>query len=924
VTRKLAKFRTARGLLSAASMRNYLVLALVAATSCTAKPAPASDPDPATGIRNPLPKQEASAPSRVDSLIARIRTLSHGAIVEPNADLPDAKHIDSPKLESKDGKAIVEFPLAHTSVMADVSGNIARVEVTQLYQNPTAQRLEAVYQFPLPENAAVTDMMFRIGRRVVISEVKKRDEARATYDRAKAEGHTAALTEQERPNLFTQSVANIPPGESVEVVIRYVHEVKFDSGRYQFHFPTTIGPRYNPSHGITDAARVSPPVVAPGVQSAHDIDIVVALGPDDAFADVASKSHRLMTAVDGGKRLVTLGDGDHLPNKDFILAWRPAGKEPEARVLTAREHGDDYLMLFVQPPADVAPEMVRAKEMVFLVDRSGSMYGQPLDTAKKVITRAIEKMGPDDTFQLLAFDSTVDSMSPTSLHNTPENVAAAERWLGSLQGGGGTEMLAGIRAALDRPYDAKRLRMVVFCTDGFIGNEKEIIDYISTMRGQSRVFGFGIGSSVNRYLVEGVARAGRGAAEIVRTDEPIDDAVARLYARLDRPVLTDVTVRFSGVDVSELEPQRLPDLFAGQPLVVVGKYRGHGPATVELSGKLGAKPYLRTIPVSLAQQPGDAVLGTLWARRRIENLSDASEYRGPSDATRDQIVKLALQFKLITQYTSFVAVEKQLKVDTNVPLAQMLVPNELPEGVSYKGIFAEEVAQANAEVTPARVKPGDPEIRVSAPAQASVHVTLPWAARPVRAVWDAPAHEHVARFLVPAGWPDGAWTATVRIEHDGVREERTAEIHVDTRAAAVAVVSAPTTVRAGEAVQLAFKPGLPVSTLVDGIVHSDGAMLKSAMDVKDIYVRAPWGEIARAHMDGPIGIYRATLHVPRLQARGQAELEVVACDTAGNVSRRPLVVDVAASSPAAYAGGLLLLIAAFGRLFARRREEARK
>src|SRR5947208_13443493 len=267
-------------------MRNYLVLALVAVTGCQNTNAAQSAPTAATP-RSTATSREAFSPSRVDQLIARVKELGDDRPVEPNDLIADAKHDGAPRLAAEqDGKTTIEFPLAHTSVLADVTGNIARVEVTQLYQNPTAQRLEAIYQFPLPENAAVTDMMFRIGKRVVISEVKKRDEARQTYERAKAEGHTAALTEQERPNLFTQSVANIPPGESVEVVIRYVHEVKFDDGRYQFHFPTTIGPRYNPSHGMTDAARVSPPVVAPGGKSAHDIDIVVALAPADAFADV--------------------------------------------------------------------------------------------------------------------------------------------------------------------------------------------------------------------------------------------------------------------------------------------------------------------------------------------------------------------------------------------------------------------------------------------------------------------------------------------------------------------------------------------------------------------------------------------------------------------------------------------------------------
>ena len=901
-------------------MRNLACLVLVPFVfSCQSKPPAAAIAAPGEALPEAATPGATTppAPSRVERLIARVHQLADRRAVDPDARVPDVQRArDAPALHAKadDGKTVIEFPLARTSVLATVTGDVARVEVTQLYRNPTQQRLEAVYQFPLPQNAAVTDMMFRIGRRVVLSEVKKRAEARATYERAKAEGHTAALTEQERPNLFTQSVANIPPGESVEVVLRYVHEVPFADGRYQFVFPTTIGPRYIPA-GVADAARIKPPVVAPGVRSANTLSLVVQLGPAAAFRDVAAKSHRILTAVDGGARLVTLADDDRLPNKDFILSWRPAGVEPDARVVTEHDHGDDYLMLFVQPPVDVAPAMVRPKELVFLIDKSGSMEGAPLDTARKLIVEALHEMGPRDTFQLIAFDSSTQWMSPTALPSTSDNIAAAERWLGSLQGGGGTEMMAGISAALDQPADPERLRMVVFCTDGFIGNEREIIEHIAKTRGRSRVFGFGIGSSVNRYLIEGVARAGRGAAEVVRQDEPVDQAVARLYRRLDRPVLTDVALKFDGVEVRDAMPSRLPDLFAGQPLVVVGRYRATGgPASVELTGLLGTRPFSRRLPIAVgAPATRDAVLGTLWARRRIAELDD---YREDGASTEDQaeIVNLALKFKLVTAYTSFVAVEKQLKVDTRVPLAELLVPNELPEGVSYHGIFGDGLSEA--EVTPARVKPGDPEIRVQAPAGARVLVALPWSRRPLRAVWDAPAREFVARFLVPAGWPDGSWTARVTVAHRGVREERTVELHVDTRAAAIAVVSSPAAVHPGEAMTLALKPALPLATIRDADVGGApgglGAALKSAMDVKEVLVRAPWGEVARARLDGPFGIYRATLHVPRDVARGQAELEVVAADTAGNVSRRALVVDVQSPSPVAYGLGALLLLALGG------------
>lgn len=861
-------------------------------------------------------------PTPAQKLAQHLSSLPH-EVLDPKPRLPAPPSSEAPRLSARDGDATIDFALAHTSVVARVTGNIARVEVTQRYQNPSNKRLEAVYAFPLPENAAVTDMMFRIGNRVVASEVRKKNEARAVYEQAKQEGHTAALTVEERPNIFTQSVANIPPGESVEVLIRYVHEVKFDDGRYQFHFPTTIGPRYSPA-SVRDVKRISPPIVAPGLHSQNRLDMVVQLHPAAAFADIASASHRVMSGVDdaAGDRLIAL-TGDELPNQDFLLSYRPAQKEPDARIVTARDHGEDYLMLFVQPPADVAPAMVRPKEMVFLVDKSGSMMGAPIDTAKRVIATALAKMGPRDTFQLIAFDSSTESMSPVALPSTPENVAAATRWLQGLSGGGGTEMMAGISAALDLPSDPERLRMVVFCTDGYIGNEKEIIDHIATSRGSARVFGFGIGSSVNRYLIEGVARAGRGAAEIVRADEPVDAAVARLYKRLDRPVLTDVNLAFDGLEARALEPSRLPDLFAGQPLVVVGKYRATKPnATVTLTGKLGTRPFTRTLPVTLAAEGHVPILGTLWARRRIEELSDGNPNGNAADA-EGEIVALALKFKLITAFTSFVAVARQLKVDTNVPLVELMVPGELPEGMSYKGIFGDAPLgeiDTQAEITPARIKPGDPELRVRAPSTAQVRVQLPWARRPLRAMWDAPSGEFVARFLVPAGWPDGSFDARVSIELGrGAVEERTVELHVDTQPAAIAVVSLPEHAQPGAPMTLTLKPALPLSTLVAAVAAERagglGDALRSATDVKDVLVRAPWGEVARGKMEGALGLYTVTLHPPRTVAAGRVQLELAASDTAGNVSRRVVSVTLESAGQRSFAGatlGLLLCLLSCG------------
>jgi Ca-activated chloride channel family protein len=852
------------------------------------------------------------------------------------------------------GAAPLELPLAHTSVHAQVAGNVARVEVTQLYQNPSRVRLEAIYAFPLPENAAVTDMMFRIGKRVVLSQVKRRGEARKTYEAAKTAGHTAALTEEERPNLFTQSVANIPPGESVEVVLRYVHEIPLADGRYRYHFPTTIGPRYIPGGPTTthlknvdpppgeptsagagrwspdtarvpDASRVTPPVLPPGLRSAADVDITVELKPAAAFDDVAAVSHRIATGTADGSQVVTLAADDRIPNKDFVLSWRPAGSQPEARLLTDHERGDDYFMLFVQPPAQVAPAQIRPREMVFLIDKSGSMSGAPLATAARLVTQALAGMGPDDTFQLIAFDSATTAMTPQALPNTPTNRRAGAAWMSSLTGSGGTEMLAGIRTALRTPADPRRLRMVIFLTDGFIGNEAEIIQAVADERNRARVFGFGIGTSVNRYLIEGVSRAGRGASDYVeRFDDSAEAAAARLYRHIDRPVLTDLKAIFEGIDVRELEPTQLPDLFAGEPLVVVGKA---GAITREarliLTGRLGDQPFRRvvTLPAPGPHAARDLpVLGTLWARRRVAELSD---YR-PGGASADEqaeIVALALKWKLVTQFTSFVAVERTLSVDTRLPLAEVLVPNELPEGVSYEDIFGASGA-SEVEMTPVRVKPGDPELRIRTGASArAARLTLPFLPAPVEAVRDG--RDFVARFLVPPATPDGSYDGQVTIVHAGGRvETQSVAVRVDTTAAALAVVSQPPWVVSGQAFDVAFKPALPVGVVQQAIASRPpggvAAALKSAIDVKDVLVRAPWGEIVRAEMQGPLGSYRATLHAPAALAPGNAQLEVVASDTAGNVSRRMLDLTVtrAAQTPAptgsyvvmGWAAGLALVL----------------
>jgi Ca-activated chloride channel family protein len=905
----------ARPLLITLALAQILTLAACRAETA---PADATPTDHAAPAIRPSPTA-ASGKVKLTAAPAASAPIWKAVAARPELPEPRVAHpaAGARLVGRENGKDLLAFPLTHTRVAARVVGNVARVEVTQRFANPSEARLEAVYAFPLPANAAVTDMLFRVGSRVVLSEVHRRDEARATYEAARRAGRTAALTEQERPNLFTQSVANVPPGEAVDVVIRYVHEVPLEDGRYQFVLPTTIGPRYVPgapaghdgpgfspdTDEVPDGSRVTPPVVPPGARSTHEIAVLVSIFPGEAAADVGARSHRIVTGLDGsGARLVALAEDDRVPDKDLVLSWRPASPLPEAHALVERERGEDFLALVAEPPASPANALVRPRELVFLLDKSGSMSGRPIEIAKEVILRSLRTLREDDTFRLVAFDGSAEAMADTALPGTPDNVTRAERWLAGLQGGGGTEMLSGIRAVLTAPSDPARLRLVVFCTDGFIGNEAAVIETVERLRREARVFAFGIGSSVNRYLVEGVARAGRGYAEVVGPRDPLEEAVARLFARLDRPVLTDLEVAFEGGEVRDLAPARLPDLFAGQPLVAVGRLAGPAPHHVVLRGRTGAGPWERRIAIARGAGSGDAnpVAGTLWARRRVDDLLSRSP-AAPSRTEVDEVVALALRFKLLTPFTSFVAVERELLADPGLELARVVVPNALPEGVSHESIFG----PGEAKVLPARVKPGDPELWVAAPHGArSVRVKLPF-----DHIWRDAAREgnvHVVRFLVPPGVPDGSYDAQIAIAlEDGRMERRSATIRVDTTPAAVAVVDAPTSVEPGETLSLGFKPALPLGR-VPGLAFRPGGLgpaLKGAMELREILVRAPWGEIARARMEGPLGVWHAELHVPSDAARGMASIEVVASDAAGNVSRRAVEVGVGVPPVTAAVGG---------------------
>jgi Ca-activated chloride channel family protein len=611
-----------------------------------------------------------------------------------------------------EGRPTQLLPLKHTDVIIEVSGFLARARVTQLFENSFPDKIEAVYTFPLPQRAAVDDMTLTVGDRVVKAKIKKREDARAIYDTARAKGHVAGLLDQERPNIFTQSVANIMPGEKVTVTISYVETLKYEDGSYELAFPMVVGPRYIPGQPgatsdqppvklgggwaydtdqVPDASRITPPVAKPGTRAGHDISLEVQLDAGLAIESIHSRTHDVTIDRPAPDRaVVRLKNQTTIPNKDFILRYHVAGKKIGDAVLTHRNGHDGFFTLILQPPDRVAPAEVTPKELIFVLDTSGSMSGFPIEKAKETMNLALEGLNPHDTFNLITFSGDTHILFSEPVPATAENLRKAQAFLRSRSGGGGTEMMKAIRAALDPSDSQTHVRIVCFMTDGYVGNDMAIIAEVQR-HPNARVFSFGIGSSVNRFLLDQMAEHGRGEVEYVSLNDDGSAAARRFHERVRNPLLTDISVEWGGLRVTEVYPQRIQDLFSARPVVLTGRYIHPGKGTVILRGKLAGRPVTRELRVELPeQQPRHNVLAALWARTRIEDLM-ARDYSGiqqgtPKAEVRLAITQLGLDYRLLTQYTSFVAVEEMTLTEGGQP-RRIDVPVEVPEGVSYEGIF---------------------------------------------------------------------------------------------------------------------------------------------------------------------------------------------------------------------------------------------
>jgi Ca-activated chloride channel family protein len=589
----------------------------------------------------------------------------------------------------------VPLPLRHTDVSARIDAYISTVNVRQQFHNPFDTKIEAVYMFPLPEKSAVSEFLMIIGERKIRGILREKEEAEAIYNQARAQGYQASLLVQHRPNIFEQKVANIEPGNSIDVDIKYFHTLAYNDGWYSFVFPTVVGPRYNPP-GSTDPIAPVPrgetsqapngvtvPYLRPDERSGHDISISVDIDAGVTIEELKSTHQIKATQPTDSTAEVQLAAQSTIPNRDFVLDFRVAGDTVKSNLMTYQDpqSGQGYFTMMLYPPTGHASFARQPMEMVFVLDCSGSMNGRPLTQAKNAVSVALDHLQEGDTFQIIRFSENSTQLGTHPLPATRENIRKARDYLARLNGTGGTQMIEGVKAALDFPHDESRLRFVSFMTDGYIGNELEIIGAVHDRIGAARIFSFGVGSSVNRYLLERMAKEGRGAVAYLGPQDSAKDIMANFFGRISHPALTDLEINWGGMAVSDVYPAKIPDMFVGRAVIVTGKYLG-GANDVSVSGYRGANRH--EMMVNAADEGEKAQVSRIWARLRIADLADRQAWQqDPHGELENSIRTTALEYQLMSDYTSFVAVDtsQQTDGDHGVTVRQA-VP--VPDGVRYE------------------------------------------------------------------------------------------------------------------------------------------------------------------------------------------------------------------------------------------------
>ncbi len=636
-----------------------------------------------------------------------------------------------------DGASFVAAPLVNTDVEIKVSGLVARATVRQKFKNLGQEWVEGIYVFPLPENSAVDRMRLRVGERLIEGRIEERQQAQRTYQQARNEGRRAGLIEQERPNIFTTSLANIGPGEEIAVEIEYQEDLRYDQGNFNLRFPLVVGPRYIPGDPVVasargcalptnqapDADRITPPVRKPHEGKGNPVTFAVEIDAGIKLAMIESVSHPIVTTVaPNGRVLVKLRDPEVPADRDFVLTWRPElGKEPRAGLFVEERSGARHLLLMLMPPDPRTAEDTKrmARQTVFVFDTSGSMAGASIVQAKAALKLAIDRLQPHDSFNVVQFNHLASALFGAAQPATPEAVRKAQLFVDALDANGGTEMLKALDLALDGSRDARRVRQVIFLTDGAVGNEDALFRRIADRIGDSRLFTVGIGSAPNGWFMREAARTGRGAFTHIARPEEVAKRVSALYAKLERPVLTDLAVVWPGGVSVEGYPDPLPDLYAGEPVILSARLpvgARHAGQTVEIRGKVAGAPWVAAL--ALDGGADNRGVAPLWARKKIDALMDRQR-RGESPAgVREAVLKVALGYGLVSKFTSLVAVDVTPARAIDTPLRTTEAPTNLPDGWQYDKVFGGPTKAAPHSPSPSP-QPLDTPLRKTEAAPAS-------------------------------------------------------------------------------------------------------------------------------------------------------------------------------------------------------------
>ncbi|MDX1478667.1 MAG: VIT domain-containing protein [Saprospiraceae bacterium] len=592
-----------------------------------------------------------------------------------------SQHSQSPYFHIQSEAGPGSLPLVSNEAKVIINGPIADVRISQTYRNDGPEPIEAMYIFPASTRAAVYHMEMRIGERTITAEIMEKHAARATYETAREEGKRAGLLEQHRPNVFQMQVANILSGDQVEVVLRYTEFIIPQDQVYTFVYPTVVGPRYTGQmEEQPQAAFAAMPYTPEGQLPAYQFGLEVDLRMPVPVASIACTSHLTQVARHSDQDLsVRLDPTEHQGgNRDFILNYRLSGDEIISGVMTYSDGDEHYFLCQVEPPRLEASPTIVPREYIFILDVSGSMSGFPLDVSKRLMRNLLSDIRPTDKFNILCFAGSAFVLHAQPVFATRQNISMALQRLSNVHGGGSTELLPALRHALSIPRSPGFSRAFVIATDGYVIVEEEAFKVVHQKLNEASFYAFGIGSGVNRHLIEGLAHVGRGEPFIVTGLEEAHDVADRLQEYIAHPVMTDISVAGHHIDLDGVIPAQIPDLTAARPIYCFGKYTPHQDAALTVSGNISGKAFKQIF--RLPEPSNDhAALPYLWARETIRFLDDFNVVN-TTQARIDEITRLGLQYNLLTQYTSFVAVDHEPVTD-GAP-QQVRQPLPLPQGVS--------------------------------------------------------------------------------------------------------------------------------------------------------------------------------------------------------------------------------------------------